>query len=282
MRPIIIPLSIALLYCSPSVLQAATANKPELQLAKTYEAKVNLSEFYVSEKLDGIRAYWNGHQLLTRFGNKVNAPTWFTQSLPSTPLDGELWVGRGQFETVSSIVRKHSPVDTEWRRVKFMVFDLPHSLETFSKRTQKLEQLLNQTQFKQLEYVKQFKIESQSQLDSALAGINAIGGEGLMLHRTDSLYQSKRTSDLLKVKSYKDEEAKVLKYFPGKGKYQGVMGSMLVETKNGMKFKIGTGFSDLERQNPPSIGAEITFRYRGKTKNGIPRFASFMRIRDDF
>ncbi|TQV75565.1 DNA ligase [Aliikangiella marina] len=282
MYKVVFPLSLALLYCSPMTLAAATNKAPKLQLAKVYQSTVNLDQFFVSEKLDGIRAYWNGKQLITRFGNLIYAPKWFTDSLPAVPLDGELWVGRGQFETVSSIVRKHIPDDGEWLRVKFMAFDLPHNLETFANRTNKLKQLIRETSVRHLEYVEQFSIETQEQLDSALAGIDAIGGEGLMLHRANALYQSKRTDDLLKVKSYIDEEAIVLKHLPGKGKYSGLMGSILVETKSGVRFKIGTGFSDLERKNPPSVGSEITFRYRGKTSRGVPRFASFMRIRDEF
>jgi len=282
MRKIILPLSIAAIYCSSQIIQAASTQAPKIQLAKTYHDKVTLSEFFVSEKLDGIRAYWTGSKLITRFGNPINAPEWFINSLPETALDGELWVGRGQFERVSSIVRKIEPIDSEWQSVKFMVFDLPANLEPFTKRIKKLENIVTKLNIRHLEYVQQFKIESQNQLDKALAGVNAIGGEGLMLARANSFYQSKRTDDLLKVKSYRDEEAVVLKYIPGKGKYIGLMGSLLVETKDGVRFKIGTGFTDKDRAEPPIIGSQITFRYRGRTKNGIPRFASFMRIRDDF
>jgi DNA ligase-1 len=101
-----------------------------------------------------------------------------------------------------------------------------------------------------------------------------------MLHRGSSLYVGKRNGDLLKLKPYEDAEAVVIKHLPGKGKFTNMMGAIIVEIPEGKQFKIGTGFTHKERYNPPEIGSTITYQYRGKSKNGIPRFASFLRIRE--
>jgi DNA ligase 1 len=284
MQKLIVPITItfALLYCSPTALFASQNQEPPLQLAKTFQQNIDLSEYRVSEKLDGVRAYWNGEQLLTRRGNIIQAPEWFTAPLPDIPLDGELWIGRDQFARVSGIVRKHSPIDHEWQFVKFMVFDLPDSLDIFDNRYQQLSVLIEKIDNPQIQLVQQFRVTSQAQIDSALNGIIAIGGEGLMLHRGSALYQAKRTDDLLKLKPFEDAEARVIAHLPGKGQFSGKMGALLVELDDGTQFKIGTGFSVEERENPPEIGALITYRYRGMTKNDIPRFASFMRVREEF
>jgi len=282
MRRLILPLSFTLLSCSSYALQAAQLEAPKLQLAKVYEQTTDLTEFYVSEKLDGIRAYWNGNQLVTRLGNQINAPAWFTSNLPDTALDGELWIARGEFEQVSSVVRKYEPIDSEWRRVKFMVFDLPASLKPFDERYEDLKAMTHKIGERHVELVQQFEINNKAQLDHALKCLDAIGGEGLMLHRKKSFYQARRSQDLQKVKSYQDEEARVVAYIPGKGQFDGLMGSLLVERADGLRFKIGTGFSLKERQQPPQIGSQITYRFRGTTKKGVPRFASFMREREAF
>ena len=102
-----------------------------------------------------------------------------------------------------------------------------------------------------------------------------------MLRLGASGYRSGRSNDLLKVKQYQDAEAVVVHHLPGKGKYEGLMGSMLVELEDGRRFRIGSGFSDSERAYPPRPGTTITFKHYGLTATGLPRFASFLRIRND-
>jgi len=63
------------------------------------------------------------------------------------------------------------------------------------------------------------------------------------------------------------------------GKYTGLLGALLCQLENGVEFKIGTGFSDVLRKNPPVIGSEVTFKYQGMTKYGKPRFPVFLRVR---
>lgn len=183
---------------SPAPLNSVNTHQenrlpPPLMQANIYAPSIELEAYWVSEKYDGVRAYWNGKQLISRQGNVYHAPAWFIKDFPTTPLDG---------------------------------------------------------------------------------------AEGLMLHRGSSYYHAKRNDDLLKLKTFQDAEARVLTHLPGKGKFKGLMGALLVENEQGLRFKVGSGFNIQERQNPPPIGTSITYKYYGKTQNGLPRFASFMRIRN--
>lgn len=255
---------------------------PPIQLATVYHQDIDVSEYWISEKLDGIRAYWDGKQLISRQGNVFNSPSWFTKDFPTTAMDGELWTSRGQFETISSIVRKHYPINKEWKTVSFMIFDLPSSSDNFSQRVQQMQNITAQTSSSTLKMIEQKKIQNNQQLQDFLEQVISEGGEGLMLHKGDALYQAKRSKDLMKLKKYQDDEAIILQHLPGKGKYSGKLGSVLVKNTQGTIFKIGSGFTDAERENPPAIGTMITYKYIGKSKNNVPRFASFIRIREDY
>jgi len=267
------------LICSP-VIQAATP--PPIQLASIYHQDVNIQEYWVSEKLDGVRAYWDGKQLISKHGNIFNAPDWYIKDFPSAPLDGELWIARNHFEQVSGITRKYNATVQEWQKVSFMIFDLPGANTNFNSRIQQIEQLVKRSASPYLKMIKQQKIEDNEQLQLLLEEVLSNGGEGLMLHKGDAFYQVKRSKDLMKLKKYEDAEAIVIGHTPGEGRNTGRLGALLVETKEGIRFKIGTGFSDLERENPPPVGSTITYKYVGKTNNNVPRFASFMRIREIF
>jgi DNA ligase-1 len=260
-------------------LYASNNNPPALQLATIYHEDINIQEYWISEKLDGVRAYWDGKQLISKQGNIYHAPQWFVKDFPDIPLDGELWIDRQQFEKVSSITRKHNATAEEWQKVSFMIFDLPSSLANFSTRIEQMQQLVSSSHSPYLKMVIQEKVADNSQLQSLLEEVLTLGGEGLMLHHQHAYYQAKRSKDLMKLKSYQDAEAIVKEHRPGKGRNTGRLGALVVETTEGIQFKIGTGFSDQERINPPPIGAIITYKYVGKTKNDVPRFASFIRIR---
>ena len=200
-------------------------------------------------------------------------------TLSKTRLDGELWIARDAFDKVSGIVRKQSPDDTDWRKVNYLIFELPNGKGGFSKRYQLLKRIVVKAIVKHLKAVKQFKVLDKAQLKKKMADILALGDDGLMLHRANALYETRRSDVLLKLKPYFDAEAKVIEHLPGKGKYTGKMGSLLMELPNGVQFKLGTGFTDAERANPPAIGSTVTFIYQQKTKIGKPRFARFLRIR---
>ncbi|WP_341580820.1 DNA ligase [Marinobacter metalliresistant] len=276
------------LFCTvllvlPSFLPSpvAWAEPPKLTLANVYQKGMPLEGYWVSEKLDGVRAYWTGERFLSRGGHEYRAPGWFTKGFPARPLDGELWMGRGRFAELSGAVRQVVPVAAQWRQVRFMVFDLPDQEATFDQRLARLRALVDRVGSPYMVLVEQQRASTHEKLMRRLEEVVDSGAEGLMLHLGASGYRSGRSNDLLKVKPYQDAEAVVVRHLPGSGKYEGMMGSLLVELENGRQFRIGSGFSDTERASPPEPGSTITFKYYGLTATGLPRFASFLRVRND-
>ena len=255
--------------------------KPEIMLANVYHEGIDLNEYWVSEKYDGVRALWDGKQFISRGGNIYHAPDWFIEGFPAQRLDGELWIARQSFELLVSTVRDRRPDHKAWEQVKFMVFDVPDIDDVFDIRLSHLNNIIQDSKIPWLQAVKQIKVRDHAALNKYLKEITGLGAEGLMLHKGSSLYRGKRSNDLLKVKPYEDAEAVVVSHIPGKGKYENSLGALVVALESGVTFKLGTGFSDAERNNPPKIGSMVTYRFRGKTKNGIPRFASFLRERLD-
>ena len=271
----------ALLALPALAASAGEAGAPPLLLANAYREDVALDRYWVSEKLDGVRAYWDGERLHSRKGNPINAPPWFVAHFPRVPLDGELWMGRGAFERLSGAVRRQRPDDAQWREIRFMVFDLPSSPAIFDRRLQRLREMFETVASPYVALVEQFRVAGRAELMERLERVVAGGGEGLMLHRGSSLYAAGRSDDLLKLKTHEDAEAVVIGHLPGKGRLTGMLGALLVETPEGLRFRLGTGFSDEERRNPPPLGATVTYKHHGRTRNGVPRFASFLRIRDE-
>ncbi len=254
---------------------------PSLLLAKAITRDVDVTAYLVSEKLDGVRAFWDGHVLRTRHCNVLRAPAWFVERLPDRPLDGELWAGRGRFEFVAGVVRKELPVDAEWREIRYMIFELPGAPGTFRERVRELQRVVDTTATPWLRAVEQTEASSRVELERKLADVVRAGGEGLMLHRANALYVTGRSDDLLKMKPYQDAEAIVIGYVSGKGKYQERLGALRVRTEDGIEFNLGAGLSDALRRDPPPLGTMITYRYRGLTQRGVPRFASYHRVRDE-
>lgn len=273
-RSAVVAVFLFLCACAPSA-------SAELMLAGIYEAGgVDVTKYLVSEKLDGVRARWDGKQLTSRGGNKFAAPQWWTKDFPSKVIDGELWMGRGKFEDTLSVVRKKSP-HHGWADVKFLAFDLPDHGGTFEKRDKALRRVVSRAGSDFMKKVRQFEVVSHAHLEYLLEQIVRGGGEGLMLHRKEALYRAGRSSgDLLKFKKFYDDEAVVVKHNKGKGKYRKMLGSLTVETPDGIRFKIGSGFTDEQRKNPPPVGSTVTYRYNGFTENGVPRFPTFWRVRE--
>jgi DNA ligase-1 len=257
------------------------AEAPQIQLANIYREGIDVHQYLVSEKLDGVRGRFDGEKLISRQGNIIKAPEWFIKDFPKTILDGELWIDRGRFEEVSGIINQENASDLDWQKIRFMVFDLPASNEVFLLRYKKLLDLVNKSNSRYLRVIEQNEISDATSLKKLLDKIVTAGGEGLMLHRKDSLYKAERNDDLLKLKTYEDAEAKVIAVIDGKGKNKGRLGALLVETPEKIRFKIGGGFSDKQRQNPPKIGSKVTYKFYGKTKGGKPRFPIFLRERSD-
>ncbi len=234
----------------------------------------------MSEKLDGVRGYWTGKEMVSRSGNLFHVPEWFTRNFPSTPLDGELWLGRQSFEELVSIVRRKS-ADTDWEKVRYFIFDAPQAEGGFEKRLEFARRWFLEHPNLFVEILEQQICEDEEHLRRKLGEIESLGGEGLMLRMPGSLYTIGRSYDLLKVKTYEDAEATVIRHISGSGRNAERLGSLLVELPNGIQFKIGSGFSGQERDYPPPVGSIITFKYYGFYKSGIPRFASFIRVREE-
>jgi len=250
------------------------AGRPHLLLLKTYKDQ-NISGWVMSEKLDGVRAYWNGKELISRGGKVIHAPAYFIHDFPSFELDGELWTKRNDFDHIASIVRDKMP-SKEWHQITYNIFEVPHAKGGLFERLKRVKPYESE----RLKIIAQKKTVSKEEMRHFLKEVESKGGEGIVVRDPEAPYIAKRTSKVLKVKSFLDTECKVLGYTVGKGKFSGMMGALKCRLPNGVNFKIGTGFSHEERKNPPEIGSMVTFKYKEMTKNGKPRFPVFLRVRD--
>lgn len=261
--------------------EAAEAKSgPPILLAEKWDNAEDLAGWWLSEKLDGVRAYWNGKEFISRLGNRYHAPDWFLEGLPETPLDGELWIGRKAFQRTVGIVRRQDRSD-HWKEVSYVVFDAPAMDATFEDRLAFVSEQMARAGSPYLKAHEHTVCTSLTQLREELVRIETLGGEGLMLRQPGSRYEVGRSTTLLKVKSFRDGEARVLEHLKGAGRHKGRLGALLVELGDGTRFSVGTGFSDAQRAAPPAIGTTITFRYQELSDAGVPRFPSFVRIRSD-
>lgn len=259
---------------------AAEAVPPPLLLAHSWEGDVDLRGWWMSEKLDGVRAYWDGKRFLSRLGNTYHAPAWFTEGLPESPLDGELWVGRKLFQRCVSIVRRHD-AGHDWKEVSYLIFDAPSLRQPFEERMQHIQKQLP-GKHPHARYLDQVACRDVHHMKEELRRVEALGGEGVMMRRPGSHYEVGRSHSLLKVKTFHDAEAIVVGHQPGTGKHKGRLGALLVQMPNGTGFAVGTGLSDAERSAPPPIGSIITYRYQELSNGGVPRFPSYVGVRHDF
>ena len=275
-----------LAFFSALGLSADVLTKPSdnVLLAQNAPPGLDPAGYWVSEKLDGVRALWDGRTLRFRSGRTVAAPAWFLAKLPATPLDGELWMGHGTFDALSGAVRRTQPLDADWQQVKYMVFELPKAegaSTTFTQRIWQMQAVVKAAGWPQLQAVEQIEMANHAALQARLKSVIAAGGEGLVLHRASAPVTSGRSDVLLKLKAVQDAEAEVVGHVPGKGKFEGMLGALEVKAASGQTFKLGTGLSDAQRQNPPAIGSTVTYTYRDVTPSGKPRFASFLRVHDE-
>jgi DNA ligase-1 len=252
-----------------------------VELVDVYHGGIDLSRYWVSEKYDGVRGYWDGHRLLTRGGAVVRVPAWFTRNWPRTPMDGELWAGYGRFSRVSTIVRTADANDPAWHGVTYRVFDLPAQAGDFDARVPAIRKTVAAIGDPWVVAIRQFHVADEAQLRTALRRVLDKGGEGLVLHRGDAPYRAGRGVGLLKLKPYEDAEARVVAIRPGEGRLKGMMGSIEVCTPDGRRFAIGSGFSDEQRAHPPPVGSWVTYRFNGLTRSGLPRFVRFLRMRPE-
>jgi DNA ligase-1 len=253
---------------------------PPLLMAQSWDNITDPTGWFLSEKLDGVRAYWTGSFFQSRMGNLFHAPVWFRAGLPDVPLDGELWLGRKKFQRAVSIVRRQDESDL-WKEITYVVFDAPKLEKPFETRLQFVNECLQQHHPAYAKAHEHVVCRGLDHLRHELDRLEPLGAEGLMLRQPGSRYEAGRSATLLKVKRFQDLEARVLRHQEGAGRHKGRMGALLVEMADGTKFSVGTGFSDKERENPPAIGSLITIRFQELSEAGVPRFPSFVGVRVD-
>lgn len=259
---------------------ATESQAPRLLLANVWNPSIDPTGWWVSEKYDGLRAYWDGQKLWSRKGNLIHAPDYFLAELPhDIALDGELWLGHGKFEETMSIVRSETP-DDRWKQIRYMVFDAPQAKGLFEQRMEFLRATVS-TANPFVIVVAQERCKGPAQLLAERDRVVREGGEGVMLRQPESAYEPRRSPTLLKVKPFDDAEATVIAHEPGTGKYAGKLGALRVRTDDGKEFSIGSGLTDAERDSPPPVGTVITYRFQGLTAKGLPRFPSYLRVRRD-
>ena len=268
---------LVLLSSLPTI--ACAVPPPPVELVDVYHGGVDLSHYWVSEKYDGVRGFWDGHRLLTREGTVVQVPAWFTRNWPATPMDGELWAGYGQFARASTIVRTANANDPAWHAISYHVFDLPAQPGDFDARVPAIRSVVAAIGDPWVVAIRQFHVEDDAHLKAALKRVLDKQGEGLVLHCGDLPYRAGRGVGLLKLKPFDDAEAMVVAINPGHGRLEGKMGSLEVRMPDGRRFAIGSGFSDQDRAHPPPVGSWVTYRFNSKTDSGLPRFARFLRRR---
>jgi DNA ligase 1 len=230
-------------------------------LAKPYDFSQNPSGWMLSEKLDGIRALWDGEKFTSRNGLSIVAPEWFIADLPKTALDGELWIGRGRFQAVISEVNSG-----RFERVKFMVFDAPEVCGEF--RARHLAACVAIAACAFARPALQMVCQSRKHFRESFHALVAAGGEGVVIRDPSSKYVSGNSSSFLKLKKTEDDEGELVSQ----------NGKSLTLKWNGEKIKVPMT-SEL-RASPPAIGSRITFQFNGLTDSGVPRHASFIAIRN--
>ncbi len=252
-------------------------NEMKPMLAQTYAGQ-NVKGWLMSEKLDGVRAIWTGSEIISRNGNKFAAPDWFIEQLPpGIVLDGELFIGRRRFQQAVGIIRKKKPIDSEWQTVRYCVFDAPEVKGSFAARIIFCSEIL--TGIKIAEVIKHTACKSDAHLQAFFSELVAQGAEGVMLRCPGSVYEQRRSGNLLKYKPFESTEAEVIGHQPGEGKHSGRLGALICRW-HGKIINLGTGLSDVLREVPPAIGAQVSFVFQGMTDAGVPRFPVFIAERN--
>ncbi len=266
-----------MIFC---LITGASADALDIMLPEVYEDNIDISNWLMSEKLDGVRGYWDGERLLSKNGIPFNPPAAFLKNFPDFALEGEIWGGRNTFEKTVSIVKTRK-AHNGWLDLKFGIFDVPEAGNGFERRLNMASQWFAKHPSDYAFVISQKTVKGKEQLKEELVRVEKMGGEGLIIRKPDSLYTTGRSDEIMKVKSYHDMDAVVVDHLDGEGRNLGRLGSLLVELPDRTRFKIGTGFSDKDRENPPQIGSIISFKYYGFYKSGIPRFPSYIRIKQD-
>jgi DNA ligase-1 len=263
----------------------ATRKPRNVMLAESWDERIDPKGWLMSEKFNGWRTEFDGKVLKSASGQIIDAPADLVRSLPPIPLDGELWLGRGQghLQDIGSIVAHAS--DPRWARLYYVVFDLPdEKAGPFSERLRIIQYALRSPP-PRVAVIPYVECKSRQHWDEFFQGVVEENGEGAMLRRPASRYVRRRSSDLLKRKKFFDDVAEVIGYEPGKNGCVGMMGALKCRLENGIEFKIGTGFTNDQRRKALTLfplHSWVEFSYPELSKEGKPIGSpSFQRVRPD-
>jgi len=266
-----------IIFCLMLALPQSVPSAEQLLLLKTWQPSQQVKGWLMSEKLDGVRARWDGHHLVSRGGHVFAAPSWFIKGFPPFALDGELWSKRSDFENIVSIVRRKHPHDG-WKQITYQIFEVPNQAGGLLERLAMLKHYLSTHPNVYIHIIEQKNCRGIKHLQARLQELVGKGAEGLVVRNPKALYQTGRSSDALKVKPYMDAECTVAGYKPGKGKLKGLTGALLCYMDDGRNISVGSGLNQQMRIKPPALGQIITFKYNGLTKRGKPRHPVFLRL----
>jgi len=272
------PLNRFIILCFLFALPASAQPAQKMLLLKTWQPSQDVSGWLMSEKLDGVRARWDGRKLISRGGKVFSAPAWFTKGFPPFALDGELWSKRGDFENIVSIVRRKQP-HSGWQQLSYQIFEVPNQAGGLADRLKVLQSYLTDYPDTYIRIIDQIPCSGQKHLQQYLQRLVGLGAEGLVVRDPSATYQTGRSSEALKVKTYSDAECTITGYKPGKGKLKGLTGALLCRMENGDEISIGSGLNQRLRTKPPALGQTITFKHYGLTNKGRPRHPVFLRLR---
>ncbi|OOF59913.1 DNA ligase [Rodentibacter myodis] len=245
----------------------------DVMLLQNYDNQ-SVEGWVMSEKLDGVRGYWDGKQLLTRQNQRLSPPAYFVKDFPPFAIDGELFSERNHFEEIASITKSFK--GERWEKLKLYVFDVPDAKGNLFERLAVLKTYLAEHPTPYIQIIEQIPVRDKAHLYEFLSEVESKLGEGVVVRNPNAPYERKRSSQILKLKTAHDEECTVIAHHKGRGQFENVMGSLTCKNDRG-EFKIGSGFNFKERENPPPIGSTITYKYRGLTHSGKPRFATYWR-----
>ncbi len=248
----------------------------EIQKAKVYDKNSHeVIGWAMSEKLDGIRAYWDGKNLLSKNSNQIHAPKWFISQLPPFEIDGELWTKRADFENIQNIVLDKNP-SKKWEEITYNIFEVPNQKGDFFQRLNVLEKWLLENNSKNIKIIPQTICKNKNHLNEYLDTLVSKNAEGIIIKNPKIDYFVGRSSNVLKVKKFYDSEGLVIGHnYNEKNEFK----SLKIKLENGVIFNLGGGFSNLQRKTPPKLNDIVTFKYYDFTKYGKPKFASFLRVR---
>jgi DNA ligase 1 len=279
MRHSLLPVLLCLGLLLGCFLSAAQATEHQPMLPQVYAEGDEVAGWLWSEKLDGVRGYWDGRLLWSKQGKLLHPPPAFVAGLPEFPLEGELWGGRGRFEATAAIVQQ--PQAEEWLQLRFAIFDAPADPGPFGERIEQARSWFAAHPTPYAFVIEQHPVQDRVQLQAELEQVERAGGEGLVVRNPRAPYAAGRSAEVLKVKSFADVEAVVVGHLPGQGANAGRLGALLVERPDGVRFRLGTGFSAAEREHPPPLGAVVSYKHYGLHPSGLPRFPAFLRLRHD-